>query len=630
MSQTRLLRQKKFLPFFLTQFQGAFNDNFLKNALVILVTFEGLKIGNISPPIMVAVIGACFIFPFFLFSAQAGVLADKFEKTLLIRWIKAAEIFIMVLATVGLLLKDANLLLGSVILMGIQSSFFGPVKFSILPQHLNDSEIVGGNALVEAGTFLAVLLGTILGGILILVPQGALWVSLILILFSVLGYFTCLKIPQAPATNPLLPLHWNPLPPTIQIIKTAQEIPSVFNSIMGVSWFWFVGAAFITLFPTYVKETLGCGQGVVTLFLCLFSVGIGTGSLLCERLSRFHLELGLVPFGSIGMSIFCADLYFAGGFISQESSTLLRTVSDFLSSSQGLRISLDLIGFSIFSGFFIVPLNTLIQIRSAEKTRSQTIAANNILNALFMVFAAVLLIVFAKQKVSIPSIFLTLSLMNIAVALYIYLLIPEFFLRFIVWGLANIVYRLKIEGRENIPREGPAVLVCNHVSFVDWMIIAAGIKRPVRFVMDHHFFSGFLIKRIMTRAKVIPIAPAKENPQLLEEAFKTMREELTAGEIICIFPEGKITKDGKMNPFRPGIERMIQETPVPVIPMALTNLWGSIFSREGGRALLKRPKRFWSRVGLRIGNPIPPTAVSAEDLFEKVKAMGGEDEAQLS
>lgn len=625
MSQSRLLRQRKFLPFFITQFQGAFNDNFLKNALVILVTFEGLKMGNISPPVMVAVIGACFIFPFFLFSAQAGVLADKYEKTILIRRIKAAEIFIMVLAALGLLIKDTGILLGAVVLMGIQSSFFGPVKFSILPQHLNSSEIVGGNALVEAGTFLAVLIGTLLGGILIVVPQGGLWVALILIVFSVLGYLACLKIPLAPATNPHLSFHWNPLPPTFQIIKTCQEIPSVFNSILGVSWFWFIGAAFITLFPTYVKETLFCGQGVVTLFLCLFSIGIGVGSLLCERLSRFHLELGLVPFGSMGMSFFCADLFFCGSFFAQDPLAPLRTISEFLSTSQGFRIAFDLLGFSIFSGFFIVPLHTLIQIRSPETTRSQTIAANNILNALFMVLASLLLIVFAKQKVSIPSIFLSLSLMNIAVALYIYLLIPEFFLRFIVWGLANIFYRLKIEGRENIPKEGPAVLVCNHVSFVDWLVIAAGIKRPVRFVMDHHFFAGFFIKRIMKQAKVIPIAPAKENPQILDEAFHQMRKELSEGQIICIFPEGKITKDGKMNPFRPGIERMIKETPVPVVPMALTNLWGSIFSREGGKAFLKRPKRFWSRVGLHIGSPIAPDKVTAEFLYQKVKALGAEE-----
>jgi hypothetical protein len=621
MSQSNLLKKKKFLPFFITQFQGAFSDNFLKNALVILVTFKGLQIGNLSAPVMVAMIGACFIVPFFIFSAQSGILADKFEKTHLIKWIKGAEVLIMILAAGGLLAENSWILLSTVILMGTQAAFFGPVKFSILPQHLNEDEIVGGNALVEAGTFLAVLIGTILGGIMILVPQGTVWVSVILIFLSVLGYFACTHIPAAPPMNPNLKFVWNPWTPMFPVLKEARRVPSVFNSIMGISWFWFLGATFLTLFPTYVKESLGSGQGVVTLFLCLFSLGIALGSLLCERLSRFHLELGLVPFGSIGMSLFAGDLFFAGTLGPLDLTGTLRSIGEFLSTDTGLRICFDLLGFSIFSGFFIVPLNALIQMRSPVESRSQIIAANNIYNALFMVIAAIMLTVFAHQKVSTPALFLTLALMNIAVALYIYLLIPEFLLRFIVWMIANIFYRLKIDGRENIPKNGPAVLVCNHVSFVDWMIVAAGIKRPVRFVMDYHFFTGFLIKRIMRRAKVIPIASAKENPEILEAAFKAIAEELRSGEIICIFPEGKITKDGKMNVFRPGVERIIHETPVPVVPMALTNLWGSIFSREGGRALLKRPKRFWSRVGLRIGKALPPQEVTAEVLFGQVSQL---------
>lgn len=621
MSQTTLLKQKKFLPLFFTQFLGAFNDNFLKNAVVILIAFREMKIAGLDSGVTVALVGGCFIFPFFLFSAQAGLISDSIDKAKLIRLVKLAEVFIMLIATVGLLTQSLALLLTSIFLMGVHSTLFGPVKFSILPQHLNEDEIVGGNAIIEAGTFLAVLLGTIGGGVLIGTPNGNQWVAAGLIVCSLAGYASSLKIPAAPpiVTGPLK-LEWNPIPPTLSILRSLKKTPSVFNSAMGLSWFWFLGAAFLTLFPTYVKETLNQDSSVVTLFLSIFTVGIALGCLLCERLSRHHLELGLVPFGSIGMSLFCVDLFFAGGMDSSFQEHLTG-IGPFLGTSLGRRIVFDLACFSIFAGFFAVPLNTLIQLRSSSEERSRVVAANNILNALFMVVAAIFLAICAKQKVSIPTIFLALALMNAVVALYIYLLIPEFLLRFIVWGLANIIYRLKITGRENIPREGPALLVCNHVSFIDWMIVAAAVKRPVRFVMDHHFMKGLILKRIFTRAKVIPIAPGWENPTVLQEAFNKIAFELSQGELVCIFPEGKITKDGKMNPFKPGVERILESTPVPVIPMALINLWGSFFSREGGRAAFKIPKRFWSRVGLVIGKPVPPQEVTAASLFKSVEEL---------
>lgn len=621
MSQITLLKKNKFLPLFITQFLGAFNDNFLKNAVVILIAFQGMKIAGLDSGVTVALVGGCFIFPFFLFSAQAGMISDSVDKAKLIRFIKLAEIFIMLVATAGLITQSLTLLLSSIFLMGVHSTLFGPVKFSILPQHLNDDEIVGGNALIEAGTFLAVLLGTIGGGVLIGIPNGAQWVALGLMACSFAGYLSSRFIPAAPPTaKESLKMEWNPIPTTFSILKSLRKTPSVFNSAMGLSWFWFLGAAFLTLFPTYVKETLNQDSSVVTLFLSIFTVGIAAGCLLCERLSRHHLELGLVPFGSIGMSLFCADLFFVGGI---DSALVVSGsgIGAFLETSIGRRIIFDLSGFSVFAGFFAVPLNTLIQLRSSAEERSRVVAANNILNALFMVVSALYLAVCAKERVSIPTIFLSLSLMNAVVALYIYLLIPEFLLRFMVWGLANIIYRLKITGRENIPREGPALLVCNHVSFIDWMIVAAAVKRPVRFVMDHHFMKGFLLKRIFNRAKVIPIAPGWENPTVLQEAFQTIALELSQGELVCIFPEGKITKDGKMNPFKPGVERILQDTPVPVIPMALTNLWGSFFSREGGRAVFKLPKRFWSRVGLVIGKPISPQEVTAPSLFKSVEEL---------
>jgi 1-acyl-sn-glycerol-3-phosphate acyltransferase len=240
-----------------------------------------------------------------------------------------------------------------------------------------------------------------------------------------------------------------------------------------------------------------------------------------------------------------------------------------------------------------------------------------------MVVSALLVLVMMKLEWPIPRIFLVLGLLNAAVAAYIYTLLPEFLFRFLLWILANVLYRLRVEGDERIPKTGGAVLVCNHVSFVDWMIISAAVKRPVRFIMDHAFAKGLITRYLLKQAKVILIAPLRENPQLLRQAFDQAAQELRDGELVCIFPEGKITKDGKINPFKPGVEKIVRDTPVPVIPMALWGLWGSFFSREGGRAIMKRPKRFWSRVGIRIGEAVPAENASAELLYQRVAELRG-------
>jgi 1-acyl-sn-glycerol-3-phosphate acyltransferase len=623
MTQLSLFKTRRFYPLFLTQFLGAFNDNFLKNALVILITFKGTAVLGLKPAELVAVSGGIFILPFFLFSATAGQLADKLEKSRLIRWIKLAEIAIMVVAATGFMCHHYELLLFSLFLMGLHSTVFGPIKYSILPQHLGARELVGGNALVEAGTFLAILFGTIAGGVLIgIEPRGTFVVSAGLIIVAFLGWVTSRGIPDAPPVDPTLKIHWNPITPTWQIIQTARQTRSVFLSILGVSWFWFFGAIILSLFPTYCKDLLHANEHVVTLFLATFSVGIAIGSLCCERLSRRHLELGIVPLGSLGMSWFAADLFFVGvpQFVVGQADAAV-TVTAFFQNTAGLRILGDLFMLSVFSGLFIVPLYTLIQKRSAPQFRSRIIAANNIINALFMVAASGVLVGLMHLGLSIPQIFLVLAVTNAVVATYIYTVLPEFTLRFIMWCLANVLYRMRVKGHDQIPEEGPAVLVCNHVSFIDWMIIAAGVARPVRFIMDHSFAKGAIMKTLVKQAKIIPIASAKENPELLQAAFDRAAAELRAGELVCIFPEGKITHDGNLNVFKPGVERIIRETPVPVVPMALNNLWGSFFSRQGGKALLKRPRRFWSRIGLTIGTPIPASEVSAQKLFDEVSKL---------
>jgi 1-acyl-sn-glycerol-3-phosphate acyltransferase len=359
------------------------------------------------------------------------------------------------------------------------------------------------------------------------------------------------------------------------------------------------------------------------LFLALFCTGIGVGSLLCEWLSDRKLELGLVPFGSIGMTLFAFDLFLAGDGGRSSASGELIGIGRFLFSWSGLRISADLTLLAGFGGMFIVPLNTLIQQRSEASQRSRIVAGNNILGALFMVASALMVVALGAAGLSIPQVFLVLALLNAAVAAYIYRLMPEFLFRFVAWILSHILYRLRVVGRENIPLDGPVLLVCNHVSFIDWLIIASGSKRPPRFVMYHGFLKTPFLGWIFRDAKVIPIAPAHESEETMAAAFDRIAEELEAGELVCIFPEGKITGTGELNVFRTGVEKIVRRTPVPVVPMALKGMWGSFFSRKGGAAMRHPFRRFWSRIELIIGEPVPPEQVTAELLAKRVAALGG-------
>jgi 1-acyl-sn-glycerol-3-phosphate acyltransferase len=624
MSQSRLLSQRKFAPIFWTQFLGAFNDNLMKNALVIMIAYKGIVLWGLGKNEVVAAAGGLFILPFFLFSALAGQMADKWDKASITRALKLLEIVIMALAVLGFLTDQFGFLMLVLFLMGAQSAFFGPIKYSILPQHLRPDELVGGNALVEAGTFVAILLGTIAGGELIRKGNGPLVVSAMLMLFAVGGYIASRYIPRAPAASPNVKLDWNPVTPTFKMMGFAKEVRSVWLSILGISWFWLFGAVMLSLFPIIATDIVNADERLVTMFLTTFSVGIALGSLLCEKLSRQRLELGLVPLGSIGITLFAGLLAF-----------LLRGLSpgpeavgsfSFLLTVRGALILIDLFLLSVFSGFLIVPLYTMMQERSAVESRSRVIAANNVINALFMVIAALLLGMALRFGMSIPAIILALAVFNGIVAVYIYTLLPEFLLRFMIWVVTRIMYRVDVHGANHVPKEGPAILVCNHVSFVDWMIIGGTVKRPVRFVMDHSFFRGWLVKRILTRGKVIPIASAKEDPARLEEAFRRISEELNDGELVCIFPEGRITKDGKLNEFRPGVLKMLGTNPVPVIPMGLSGLWGSFFSRQGGHAMQKLPRRFRAPLTLKIGAPLSPEGLKLEEIQAAVVALRGPKE----
>jgi 1-acyl-sn-glycerol-3-phosphate acyltransferase len=619
MSQMNLMTQRSFAGMFWTQFLGAFNDNFFKNALIILVTFKGIHAAGISPAQMPAICGAIFILPFFLFSATAGQLADKLPKHKLVQWVKLAEIGIMAIAAFGFLTTNVVALLAVLFLMGLHSAFFGPVKYGILPQLLEEDALVGANALFEMGTFIAILGGTIGGGLLIVLdPSGPMIVSAVVLVLAVCGYFTSRTVPALPAQAPDLVVEWDAVRPTWRIFVFTIQTRAIFLSVLGISWFWFFGAVMIALFPSYCQMDLHGDAQVATFLLALFSIGIAIGSLLCERLSRGHLELGLVPLGSIGMTLFTLDLFFAGSLV---GTGALMGVGEFLRQPGAWRVTADLLLLAVFGGFYIVPLNTLIQQRVEPTHRSRVIAGNNIINSFFMVLSAGFLIGLQSTGANAPQIFLVVALMNLIVALYIYTLVPEFLYRFMCWVIANLMYRLRVRGAEHVPATGAAVLVCNHVSFIDWMIIASGCKRPMRFVMHYSFMKVPVMNWICKRVRIIPIASSKEDPEVLRVAFERIAEELDLGEIICIFPEGGLTKTGEMDIFRPGIEKILARNPVPVVPMALRGLWGGFFSRDKSKSPFRR---LWSRIELAIGPSIAPEAATAAHLHDVVAGLRGD------
>ncbi len=628
-SQFALLRERRFAPLFWVQFLGAANDNIFKFAFTLLATYAAHKWGNVEPHFAGFLIGALFIAPFMLFSATSGQLADKLEKSWFIRRVKDAEIVVMVIGAAGLALQSAPLLYVAIFLLGLQSTVFGPVKYSYLPQHLDAHEVTGGNGMVEMGTFVAILLGTIGGGLLIgeFGDRGALVTAAVVLLVAALGRIAAQFVPHSPAADPGLTINWNPFTETWTNLKIAHGDVAVFNSIIGISWLWFFGSIFLTSFTPYARTNLGGNEAVVTFLLAVFSIGIGVGSLACERLSGRRVEIGLVPLGSIGMTVFAIDLYFASVAFAPMTDGTLR---QFLSSPGAWRIVMDLALLALFAGLYSVPLYALVQTRADRSRVARIVAANNILNAVFMVVASLAATALLAAGLSIPQLFLVTALMNAAVALYIYRLVPEFLLRFLAWVLSHSLYRVRSINTERIPAEGAALLACNHVSFVDAVLIMGASPRPIRFVMDHRIFKIPLMNWFFKNAKAIAIAPAREDPKMLERANQRIDAALAEGDLVCIFPEGKITFDGELSPFKQGVQKIVERVPVPVYPMALRGLWGSFFSRYGGAAF-SRPVEARLRRGLRskielvVGEPLPPDQVKPELLMERVAALRGDE-----
>lgn len=611
---------KRFFPFFVTQCLGALNDNVYKNVLLLMVTYSLIDSLPVSVNLFVNLAAGLFILPFFLFSAHAGAVADSMDKAKLIRRLKLIEVLIMACAATAIMTENALLMLVLLFLTGTQSAYFGPVKYALLPQALKASELVKGNAWVEMGTFLSILVGTLTAGLLLAMPNGTLIASCLVLFLSIMGFISSVNIPALPSHSNQK-VKFEPISGLKKTLNVAQKQRGIWMSILAISWFWFMGATYLTQFPNFAREHLFADSTVVSLLLALFSIGIATGSWLCQKLSFDHVELGILPFGILGLTLFGLDLLWAVPSYNL-SPAQYYSVESFISESKHIRVMMDLFFVGVSGGVFIVPLYSFIQSRSNQGECARSIAANNIMNALFMVGSALVSIfVLSVLSLSVVELFAIMAVGNFLVAIYVYRQVPEFTQRFISYLLSHCMYRVSVEGRQHIPETGAALIVANHVSYVDALILMGTSTRPVRFVMDKSISEMPVLKYVFRHAGVIPICSPRKCTETYKQAFEQIEQALHNEEVVCIFPEGRLTSDGELGEFRPGVEKILKRSPVPVIPMVLKGLWGSFFSHKGGHALTKRPKRFWSKIEVKIGQVLGPVQLNRHKLQQEVQEL---------
>jgi 1-acyl-sn-glycerol-3-phosphate acyltransferase len=587
--------------------------------MALFIVYHIGSVGGLSGLMLVNLAAGLFILPFLLFSATAGQVADKFEKSRLIRLLKLLEIAIMAIGAVGFWLGSVTILFAVLFLMGLQSALFGPVKYAILPQHLREEELVGGNGLVESATFVAILLGTIAGGLLIAIEtHGAMASGIACILIAVAGYLMSRGIPLTPAAAPDLRINWNPITETWRNIRAAQKTRVVWLSMLGISWFWFYGVIFLSQFPNFTKEILGGNEHVATMLLAFFSVGLGIGALMCEKLSRGRVEPALVFIGAVGLAFFAFDVGFASRPLYAETQS---GIAVYFENPVHWRITFDLVMMGVCGGLYTVPLYVLIQIRADPERRSRIIAANNILNALLMVLASLTAIGLFALNVTIPQLFMVTAALTALVAVAAFCAAPQQVLRCVGWLLTHTFYRVRAKGLENIPETGACILACNHVSYVDSVVLIGTVRRPVRFFIDHQIYKTPVLHWLFKMNRTIPVATRKDSAALKEQAFALAAQALRNGEIIGIFPEGRLTPDGEIGKFSPGISRMVRETPVPVVPMALHGLWGSFFSRSHKGRAMRKLRGIFSKITVQAGSAIAPEVFELGDLRKKVVAL---------
>ncbi|MGB4056906.1 MAG: acyl-[ACP]--phospholipid O-acyltransferase [Alphaproteobacteria bacterium] len=593
-SQFALLKDKRFAPLFITQFLGAFHDNLFKNALVVLLLY-GIGIHTTQDPkILVTLAAAFFILPFVIFSATGGQLADKYPKDKVIRVIKILELIIAALGSLALLSGSVTFSFIALFALGTQSAFFGPSKYSILPDHLKQDELIGGNALMNTGTFLAILFGTIAGAGLIMLDSGKELVCGLLMLCAIGGYAASRYIPPTPAKDPGLRLDFNPITETLDIIRyTLGQNRNVVHAILGVSWFYFLGGMFMAQFPNYTQDTLHADESVLTFFLVIFSLGIAIGGLLNNRLLRGRVEAIYVPIAILGITIFSIDIYFASAGNNSTTGDLVNLTS-FLGSLAHWRIVLDVTMISLCGGLFVVPLNTIIQHLTDEKHRARIIAGSAILDALFIVASSALSAILIAMGWEIRELFLAFAVLNIAVAVYICRLLPDYLLKSLLQGAFKIIYRVEVRGLENFAKAGNrAVIVGNHVSLLDPPLLAAFLPGRPMFALNTHVAKWWWIKPFLKLVDAFPIDPT--NPFSIKSLIKKLEE----NRHVVIFPEGRLTETGALMKIYEGPGMIADKADAMILPVKLDGVQHTSFSRLKGKV----PFRKFPKITITILEP---------------------------
>lgn len=588
-----LLGKRRFAPVFCVQFLGAFNDNLLKFSMLFLANF-GLYVAHPEKAKMLAAVATgLFILPYFLFSALAGQIADAIDKARLIRWIKGAEVAIMGFALVGFQAQSVPLLLVSLFAMGLHSTLFGPVKYSILPHHLREDEIMGGTGLIEGGTFLAILGGQLLAGVMPPMMAGYALVGL-----AVLGFAASLAVPSAPAGRSEPRIDWNIAKGTREILNLARSVRGVWLSILGTSWFFAVGAVLVSEFAPLVSGTLAAQQEVATIFLIVFSLAVAAGALVVNILQKGEVSARYVPASMLGLALGLLWLWWgATGFEAQVSGA---SPAQFLSTPGAYAILASLGMIAFCGGMFIVPLYAIIQVHSPEGECSRIIAANNIVNAALTVVVVLVVAGLLALGADIPSLIGVLGFATLVVALISVWLLPETLFKDVVRLTLRLLYRVEVRGIENMPRAGEkAVVVVNHLSFLDGVLLGAFLPGKPTFAVHTAIAGSWWIRPFLKLFKTFPVDPT--NPMAAKAMVKTVRE----GNCLVIFPEGRITVTGALMKVFDGPGMVADKADAPIVPIRLDGPQYTPFSRLRGKVRL----RWFPRITISV---LPPRTFHVE------------------
>ncbi len=602
-----LFRTRRFLPLFITQALGAFNDNIFRNALVILVTYRLAAQQSVDAGSLIALAGGLFILPFFLFSGLAGELADRYDKARLARIIKLAEIVLAVLAGLSLWLEWIPLMLFVLFLAGTQSTFFGPIKYSILPQHLADNELMDANAWIETATFLAILLGTLFGGLLILAGHGLAVVWAAMIAVAVAGWLAARRIPPAPAASPDLKVHRNIFASTMNILRIVLGRPRLFGAVMAISWFWMLGAVLLALVPVFTRTWLGGDETVTNYFIALFTVGIAVGSLGASRILKGAISLKLAPLAALLMTVALVDLWYATHQLHPlTEQEPLRSLGNFLSTSQGVRISLHFVLVAAFGGLFVVPFYAWLQHEADEVERSRVIAANNVMNALLMAAGQILLSAALSAGVPVPQVFLLVAVANGLVALYVMWRMPRQLLRGLGRLLFRLFYRVEVRGLEKFEEAGPrAVIVPNHTSYLDGPLLASWLPEDTQFAVNTFTARGLLVRLASKVFDLLPVDPT--NPMATRTLIRAVQE----NRRVVIFPEGRISVTGGLMKIYEGPGIIAHKADAPIVPVRIEGAQRArFFSRQPDKQRL----RLFPRIVITVLDPVrmdPPEDMPA-------------------